>query len=127
MLIIALIVAVLVCVFCFKKIQKLDKEIDELENELKKKVKIAEQKEKINSGDVESDFNASIELLQNYSDKRNKKLSKSNSKRWIGCQIRLENQYGNYAILVLERCLRIRNWGWRKSKLVLYYKHIDLL
>lgn len=78
-LILALIVGVLVCVFCVKKIQKLDKEIEELENELKRKQKIEEQKEKINSGDVESDFNNSIELLQNYSTKRNKKLSKSNS------------------------------------------------
>lgn len=77
----AFIVAVLVCIFCVKKIQKLDKEIDELENELKRKQKIEEQKEKINSGDVESDFNNSIELLQNYSDKRNKKLSQSNRKR----------------------------------------------
>lgn len=80
-LILAFIVAVLVCIFCVKKIQKLDKEIDELENELKRKQKIEEQKEKINSGDVESDFNNSIELLQNYSDKRNKKLSQSNRKR----------------------------------------------
>lgn len=81
MLILAFIVAVLVCIFCVKKIQKLDKEIEELENELKRKTKIAEQKEKINTGDVESDFNASIELLQNYSDKRNKKLSEFNRKR----------------------------------------------
>lgn len=77
----AFIVLIMVCIFCFKKIQKLNDEIDELENELKKKVKIEEQKEKINTGDIESDFNNSIELLQNYSDKRNKKLSKSNSKR----------------------------------------------
>lgn len=77
----AFILLVGICIFCFKKIQKLDKEIDELENELKKKVKIAEQKEKINTGNIESDFNASIELLQNYSDKRNKKVSKSNNKR----------------------------------------------
>lgn len=80
-LILALIVVVLVCIFCVKKIQKLDKEIEELENELKRKTKIAEQKEKINTGDIQSDFNNSIELLQNYSDKRNKKLSKFNSKR----------------------------------------------
>lgn len=80
-LIAAFILLIMVCVYCFKKIQKLDKEIEELENELKRKIKIEEQKEKINTGDVESDFNTSIELLQNYSDKRNKKLSKSNSKR----------------------------------------------
>jgi predicted Holliday junction resolvase-like endonuclease len=80
-LIAVFILLIMVCVFCFKKIQKLDKEIDELENELKRKIKIEEQKEKINTGDVESDFNTSIELLQNYSDKRNKKLSESNSKR----------------------------------------------
>lgn len=80
-LIISIILLIVGCIFCFKKIQKLDNEIEELENELKRKQKIAEQKEKINSGDVESDFNNSIELLQNYSDKRNKKLSKSNHKR----------------------------------------------
>lgn len=84
-LIISIILLVVVCVFCFKRIAKLDKEIDELENELQRKQRIEEQKEKINSGDVESDFNNSIELLQEYSTKRNKKFSKSNSKRWISC------------------------------------------
>ena len=80
-LIISIVLLVVVLYFCFKQIQKLDKEIDQLENELKRKQRIEEQKEKINSGDVESDFNNSIELLQNYSTKRNKKFSKSNSKR----------------------------------------------
>lgn len=80
-LIISIVLLVVVCVFCFKRIAKLDDEIDELENELQRKQRIEEQKEKINSGDVESDFNNSIELLQEYSTKRNKKFSKSNSKR----------------------------------------------
>lgn len=80
-LIISIVLLVVVLYFCFKQIQKLDKEIDQLENELKRKQRIEEQKEKINSGDVESDFNNSIELLQEYSTKRNKKFSKSNSKR----------------------------------------------
>ena len=54
------------------------KTIKQLKAELQKEQKIAKQKEKIHTGDNNADFNNSIKLLQNYSNKR-KRSSKSNS------------------------------------------------
>lgn len=53
------------------------KTIKQLKAELQKEQKIAKQKEKIHTGDNNADFNNSIELLQDYSNKR-KGSSKSN-------------------------------------------------
>lgn len=44
--------------------------IAQLKNELKKEKKIEKQKEKINSGDVQSDFNESINILSDYSNRK---------------------------------------------------------
>jgi hypothetical protein len=57
--------------FCLlKKINKQNTKVKELERELELEHKIEEQKDKINTGDNNADFNATIDLLQKYSERR---------------------------------------------------------
>lgn len=53
-----------------KKINKQNKEIKDLEHDLKTELEIEKQKDKIYTGNDDIDFDNTIDLLQNYSESR---------------------------------------------------------
>lgn len=61
----------LLCIWFLSIIVDKNEDIKKLKAEIARKEKIEKQKEKINTNDDNTNFNNSIELLQNYSKNRN--------------------------------------------------------
>lgn len=69
-LILTIFILLNILIFSIKINVNKGKKIKQLEAEIKKGVRIAEQKEKIHAGNNTDNFNNSVDILQKYSEKR---------------------------------------------------------
>ena len=69
-LILTIFILLNILIFSIKINVNKGKKIKQLEAEMKKGVRIAEQKEKIHAGNNTDNFNNSVDVLQKYSEKR---------------------------------------------------------
>lgn len=65
-LILSILILIIALIITIKIATIKNKKQKDLQKELQKEKKIAEQKEKINTGNKRNDFNNSIDLLHNY-------------------------------------------------------------
>lgn len=71
LLIIAVLLLLATVIVLIKIDRKQSTKIKELQNEIEKEHRIEKQKDKINTSDDVTNFNNSLDLLQNYSERRN--------------------------------------------------------